>query len=96
MPALTEAWQDGLPWLRILLPAVAFGLCLAVFPVAARRDAACGYTRAMGTVFFVEDAGAALTAYVPSPATHAILTQLKAGDTADLIYRVYKTLLDSV
>ena len=32
----------------------------------------------------------------PSPATHAILIQLKAGETADLLYIECKTLLDFV
>ena len=48
----------------------------------------------------------ALRAVAPSPATHAILIQLKAGETADLIFRVqkhfealymvYKTLVDTL
>ena len=32
---------------------------------------------------------------LPSPATHAIWIQLKAGETADLLWTVKKTLLDS-
>ena len=32
----------------------------------------------------------------PSPATHAIWTGLKAGEAVYLIYRVYKTPLDTI
>ena len=37
-----------------------------------------------------------LTVVSPTPATHAIWTVLKAGETAYLIYGVYKTLLDTI
>ena len=35
-------------------------------------------------------------AVLPSPATHAILTVLMAGETVYLLHKVYKTLLDTL
>ena len=32
----------------------------------------------------------------PTPATHAILTVLKAGEAVYLVYTVYKALLDTI